>query len=78
MIRFSSLKNGPPGLNVPESAVQFLGASELYAKSFRRLNREAVEFILVYEEPRRILKTEAITYYGHYYSAPKEYIKRRV
>jgi hypothetical protein len=27
---------------------------------------------LVHEEPRRVLKTAAITYYGHYYRFPDE------
>jgi transposase InsO family protein len=52
--------------------------ADLYTESLRRLNREELEFILVHEEPRRVLKTAAITYYGHYYRVPEEYIKRRV
>ena len=53
-------------------------AADLYTESLRRLTREELEFILVHEEPRRVLKTAAITYYGHYYRVPDEYIKRRV
>jgi transposase InsO family protein len=52
--------------------------ADLYTESLRRLSREELEFILVHEEPRRVLKTAAITYYGHYYRVPDEYIKRRV
>ena len=53
-------------------------AADLYTESLRRLTREELEFILVHEEPRRVLKTAAISYYGHYYRVPDEYIKRRV
>ncbi len=42
------------------------------------LTREELEFILVHEEFRRVPKTAAITYYGHYYRVLDEYIKRRV
>jgi hypothetical protein len=42
------------------------------------LIQEEPEFILDYEEPRRVLKTAATTYYGHYYRVPDEHIKRRV
>ena len=52
--------------------------ADLYTHSLRRLSREDLEFILVHEEPRRVLKTAAITYYGHYYRFPDEDIKRRV
>lgn len=52
--------------------------ADLYTKSLRRLTHEELEFILVHEEPRRVLKTAAITYYGHYYRVPDQYIKRRV
>jgi hypothetical protein len=52
--------------------------ADLYTESLRRLTRDDLEFILVHEEPRRVLKTAAITYYGHYYRVPDEYIKRRV
>jgi transposase InsO family protein len=52
--------------------------ADLYTESLRRLTREELQFILVHEEPRRVLKTAAITYYGHYYRVPDEYIKRRV
>ena len=34
--------------------------------------------IFWYTEPRRVLKTASITYYGQYYRVPEEYIGRRV
>jgi len=52
--------------------------ADLYSESLHRLTRDELEFVLVHEEPRRVLKTAAISYYGHYYQVPDEYIKRRV
>ncbi len=52
--------------------------ADRYGESLRRLSRDELEFILVHEEPRRVLRTGAITYYGHCYGVPEEYIKRRV
>jgi hypothetical protein len=52
--------------------------ADLYTPSLRQLKPDELEFILVYEEPRRVRKTAAITYYGHYYRVPEEYIKRTV
>lgn len=52
--------------------------ADLYTPSLRKLTAKELEFILVHEEPRRVLKTASITYYGHYYRVPEEYIKRRV
>ncbi len=52
--------------------------ADLYTPSLRKLTPEELEFILVHEEPRRVRKTAAITYYGHYYRVPEEYIKRTV
>jgi hypothetical protein len=49
-----------------------------HTRSLCRLTREELEFILVHEEFRRVLKTAAITYYGDYYRVPDEYIKRRI
>jgi len=53
-------------------------AAGLYTPSLRRLTSEELEFILVHEEPRKVLKTGSITYYGQYYRVPDEYIGRRV
>ncbi len=52
--------------------------ADLYTPSLRQLTREELEFILVHEEPRRVRKTAAITYYGHFYRVPDKYIKRTV
>jgi hypothetical protein len=52
--------------------------ADLYTPSLRKLTPEELEFILVHEEPRRVRKTAAITYYGHFYRLPEEYIKRSV
>jgi len=52
--------------------------ADLYTPSLRRLTPKELEFILVHEEPRRVRKTGAITYYGHYYRVPDKYIKRTV
>ena len=53
-------------------------AAGVYSASLRRLTAEELEFILVHEEPRKVLKTGAISYYGQYYRVPDEYIGRRV
>ena len=53
-------------------------AAGVYSASPRRLTAEELEFILVHEEPRKVLKTGAITYYGQYYKVPDAYIGRRV
>jgi hypothetical protein len=44
----------------------------------RRLTEEELEFILLHEEPRKVLKTGSITHYGQYYRVPDDYIGRRV
>jgi len=44
----------------------------------RRFTSEELEFILVHEEPRKVLRTGMISYYGHYYPVPDPYIGRRV
>jgi len=53
-------------------------AAGVYTPSLRKLTSEELEFILVHEEPRKVLKTGSITYYGQYYRVPDEYIGRRV
>lgn len=50
----------------------------LYVPSPRKMSAEELEFILVHEEPRKVLKTGSISYYGQYYRVPDEYIGRRV
>lgn len=53
-------------------------AAGLYVPSLRKVSREELEFILVHEEPRKVLRTGTITYYGQHYRVPDEYIGRRV
>jgi transposase len=52
--------------------------ADLYTPSLRKLTSEQLEFILVHEEPRKVLRTGMISYYGHYYRVPDRYINRRV
>jgi len=52
--------------------------ADLYTASLRKLIPTELEFILVHEEPRKVLRTGAISYYGHYYRVPDSYIGRRV
>jgi len=52
--------------------------ADLYTASLRKVTSEQLEFILVHEEPRKVLKTGMISYYGHYYRVPDRYINRRV
>jgi len=53
-------------------------AADLYTPSLRKLTSEQLEFILVHEEPRKVLRTGMVSYYGHYYRVPDPYIGRRV
>ena len=39
--------------------------ADLYTPSLRKLSRDELEFILVHEEPRRVRRSAAITYYAH-------------
>ncbi len=39
-------------------------AAGIYVASMRKVSLEELGFILVHEEPRRVLKTGSITYYG--------------
>jgi transposase len=52
--------------------------ADLYTPSLRKLTSDELEFILVHEEPRKVLRTGMISYYGHYYRVPDRYIGRRV
>lgn len=52
--------------------------ADLYTPSLRKLTPDELEFILVHEEPRKVLKTAAISYYEHFYRVPEAYINRRV
>jgi hypothetical protein len=52
--------------------------ADLYVESQRKLTPEELEFILVHEEPRKVMRTASISYYGHHYRVPEQYIGRRV
>ncbi len=49
-----------------------------YVRSTRRLRPEALELLLVHEEPRKVARTGTISYYGRHYRVPDPYIGRRV
>jgi hypothetical protein len=44
--------------------------ADLYTPSLRRLPFEELKFILLQEEPRKVLRKGIISYYGHYYRVP--------
>jgi len=52
--------------------------ADLYVASQRKLTADELEFILVHEEPRKVMRTASISYYGHHYRVPEQYIGRRV
>jgi hypothetical protein len=52
--------------------------ADLYTPSLRRLTSEELDFILVHEEPRKVLRTGMVSYYGHYYRVLDRYIGRRI
>ncbi len=49
-----------------------------YVRSLRRPTQEDLELLLIHEEPRKVMRTGCITYYGQYYRVPDYYIGRRV
>lgn len=44
----------------------------------RKPASDELEFILVHEEPRKVLRTAMISYYDHYYWVSDRYTGRRV
>lgn len=52
--------------------------ADVYVPSSRRLTEEELEFILVHEESRKVLRTGYVSYYGQFYRVPDKYIGRRV
>lgn len=52
--------------------------ADRYTPSLRRPTAEDLELLLIHEEPRKVLRTGHITYYGQYYQVPDRYIGRRV
>jgi len=49
-----------------------------YVRSLRQPNSEDLELHLIHEEPRKVMRTRCISYYGHTYRVPDDYIGRRV
>lgn len=49
-----------------------------YVKSMRRPTQEDLELLLIHEEPRKVMRTGCISYYGQFYRVPDHYIGRRV
>jgi transposase InsO family protein len=49
-----------------------------YVKSLRRPTEEDLELLLIHEEPRKVMRTGCISYYGQIYRVPDQYIGRRV
>lgn len=49
-----------------------------YVTSQRRPTTEALELLLIHEEPRKVSRTGHISYYGQFYRVPDTYIGRRV
>ena len=61
-----------------ETVCRVLVRKHISRISLPQITPDKLEFILVNEEPRKVRKTAAITYYGHYYRVLQEYIKRSV
>lgn len=49
-----------------------------YVRSLRRPTAEDLELLLIHEEPRKVMRTGCISYFGQYYRVPDRYIGRRV
>lgn len=49
-----------------------------YVRSLRRPSAEDLELLLIHEEPRKVLRTGHISYYGQLYRVPDQYIGRWV
>ncbi len=52
--------------------------ADRYVRSLRRPSAEDLELLLIHEEPRKVMRTGYITYYGQLYRVPDAYIGRRV
>ncbi len=52
--------------------------ADRYVRSLRRPTAEDLELLLIHEEPRKVMRTGCISYYGQYYRVPDRYIGRRV
>lgn len=69
---------GDYNFNHSKKALDRECAAGVYVPSLRRLTAEGLEFFLVHEDPRKVLRTGSITYYEQYYRVPDDYIGRRV
>jgi len=49
-----------------------------YVRSIRRPTAEDLELLLIHEEPRKVMRTGCISYYGQFYRVPDHYIGKRV
>jgi hypothetical protein len=49
-----------------------------YVRSLRRATKADLELLLIHEEPRKVMRTGCISYYGQFYRVPDKYIGRRV
>jgi hypothetical protein len=49
-----------------------------YVASLRHPTAEDLELLLIHEEPRKVMRTGHISYYGQFYRVPDRYIGRRV
>lgn len=49
-----------------------------YVRSLRRPSKEDLELFLIHEEPRKVMRTGYLSYYGQYYRVPDGFIGRRV
>jgi len=49
-----------------------------YVMSLRKPTQEDLELLLIHEEPRKVMRTGYISYYGQFYRVPDHYIGRRV
>lgn len=52
--------------------------ADRYVRSLRRPSPEDLELLLIHEEPRKVMRTGHISYYGQFYRVPDRYIGRRV
>jgi len=52
--------------------------AEYYVRSLRRPMKEDLDLLLIHEEPRKVMPTGCISYYGQFYKVSDQYIGRRV
>lgn len=70
-VEWYNLKHHHKGLNKDSPA-------DYYVRSQRRPTDLDLELLLIHEEPRKVMRTGHISYYGQYYRVPDRYIGRRV